>query len=344
MFPKQEHIISSIWSLVKDENLTPRRFWYAQLCWYQAGLHEGAEKHDACEALEHFVSSANQKTKEEHMKFVKCFCVCLTDLFAIVFDSHAKTSESRITFCRSFFHIFLVCLMCSLSLTLGTPVHSIAELRCVVHKVQLWSCAKLWSCPSQHPYLIHGCFFFVGCVLLSYFFHIIPWVSLKLSIWNVIWWLSFQPIPRPSPIIRRWGHACKSANRILQGCMLKSRKQNSSLGCFFFQWRMFFFLSYYFYPYGPEFILGSFHTLGEGQNDFERPYFLSQLSDYSKLFQVEFPNVGTASLAWCPGDFEGSVQKIRAGWAAGNWFRRSEMTQPLSHPFHDHGSVKKWVT
>ena len=135
--------------------------------------------------------------------------------------------------------------------------------------------------------------------------------------------------------------ACWSLENKTETC----REQQFPRLLFFFSSDVcFFFLSYYFYPYGPEFILGSFHTLGEGQNDFERPCFWSQLSDCSKLFQVEFPNVGTASLARCPRDFEGSVQKFRAGWAAGNWFRRSEMTQPLSHPFHNHGSVKKWVT
>ena len=40
------------------------------------------------------------------MKFVKCFCVCLADPFAIMFDSHAKTSEGRITFCGVIFSYF----------------------------------------------------------------------------------------------------------------------------------------------------------------------------------------------------------------------------------------------
>ena len=193
----------------------------------------------------------------------------------------------------------------------------------------------------------------MGCVLLSYVFHIIPWVSLKLSIWNVIWWLS-QAHPSTlanHPKMRARVQICfeffKDACWSLENKTETCREQKFPRLFFFPVTYVFFFSVFYFYPYGPEFILSSFHTLGEGQNDFERPWFWSQLSDCSKLFKkVEFSIMGRPNfgLAWCPRDFEGSVQKIRAGWAAGNWFRRSEMTQPLSHPFHNHGSVKKWVT
>ena len=73
------------------------------------------------------------------MKFVKCFCVCLTDPFAIVFDGLAKTSESRTTFCRSFF-LYFSCVFDVLSVPhTGNSAFfwTFAELRCVVHKVQL---------------------------------------------------------------------------------------------------------------------------------------------------------------------------------------------------------------
>ena len=155
---------------------------------------------------------------------------------------------------------------------------TIAELRRVVHGVQLWSCP--YDIHTWYMDAIHVCGLCTSFRLPLYSF--IEAVNLRCYM------MVTQLSPHSLTLDTQWHPStlanhpkmramCANLLRILQGCMLKSRKQNRNLqrtkvpqivfflgdeciGCLLLLPK-----------YGPESIFRSFHTLGGGRIEVERP-------------------------------------------------------------------------